>query len=64
MRTSSKLYSKIATNFDQFAHFEYFLDTFANIAVQKRTDDVKIDRRVLNILLSYMYVTCDIGRKK
>lgn len=58
-----ELRSKIAANRNDFERFEYFLLTFADLAVRNGTSGSKINRRALNILLSFMYVNCDIGKK-
>lgn len=59
-----ELRSKIAANRGQFDRFEFFLIAFADIAVQSQPSGVKLNRQALNVLLSFMYVGCDIGRKK
>ena len=56
--------SKIALNRNQQEHFEYFLSTFADVAVADIKDGRSQDRRTLNILMSFMYVNCDIGEKE
>jgi hypothetical protein len=59
-----ELRSKIAANRNQFDRFEYFLVAFTDVAVQTQANGMKLNRRALNVLLSFMYVTCDIGRKQ
>ena len=59
-----ELRSKIAANHQQFSQFEFFLVTFADAAVLSQPSGIRLNRQALNVLLSYMYVTCDIGRKQ
>jgi hypothetical protein len=59
-----ELRSKIAANRGQFDCFEFFLINFADIAVHSQPSGVKLNRQALNVLLSFMYMGCDIGRKK
>jgi len=56
--------SKIAANRDESENFEYFLSTFADVAVKDLDNGRGKNRRTLNILMSFMYVNCDIGRKE
>jgi len=58
-----ELRSKIAANRSQFDRFEYFFIAFGDAAVNKPVG-ITLNRRALNVLLSYMYVTCSIGRKQ
>lgn len=59
-----ELRSKIAANASEFANFETFIVSFAEAAVTPQNEIHRISRRTLNILLSFMYINCDIGRKK
>jgi hypothetical protein len=56
--------AKIALNRDEHERFEYFLSVFADVAVKEQKDGRGQDRRTLNILMSFMYVVCDIGKKQ
>jgi len=56
--------SKIAVNRSENEAFEYFLNLFADTAVKSQDIVRGRNRRTLNILLSFMYVNCDIGRKE
>lgn len=56
--------AKIAISRDEHERFEYFLSTFADVAVMNQTDGRSQNRRTLNILMSFMYISCDIGRKQ
>jgi len=58
-----ELRSKIAANRNDFISFEFFLVTFADVA-KVRNGVEGINRRALNILLSFMYINCDIGKKE
>lgn len=53
-----ELRTKIAIHNQSGERFEIFLDSFASFA-----REAGISRRTLNIILSYMYVNCDIGKK-
>lgn len=55
---------KIAANRDRFDRFEQVLIEFGDAASIARREQLKGKRRVLNVLLSFMYFECDIGRKK
>jgi hypothetical protein len=59
-----ELRSKIAANRKEFEYFDLFLTTFADAAVKSLPSGTRLNRRALNILLSFMYVNCDIGRKQ
>jgi hypothetical protein len=56
--------AKIAANRSENERFEYFLNLFADTAVKAQDNVRGRNRRTLNILLSFMYVNCDIGRKE
>lgn len=56
--------TKLATSRDEHERFELFLTTFADVAVKGLSDGRSQDRRTLNIIMSFMYVNCDIGRKE
>jgi hypothetical protein len=56
--------SKIALSRDSYERFELFLNTFTDMAVKDMRDGRSQYRRTLNILMSFMYVNCDIGRKQ
>jgi len=58
-----ELRMKIAADRARFGGFEHILTRFADIAVQNNPDALRGKRRALNILLSFMYFNCDIGRK-
>lgn len=59
-----ELRSKISANRDSYVKFELFLLDFAQVTKELTQRDVRISGRTLNILLSFMYVNCDIGRKR
>lgn len=56
--------TKIAASRDESERFEFFLNTFTDTAVANQENGRSKNRRTLNILMSFMYVNCDIGRKK
>ena len=56
--------AKIATSRNENERFEYFLNLLADTAVKDQDNVRGRNRRTLNILLSFMYVNCDIGRKE
>lgn len=58
-----ELRTKIAADRERWDRFEHILVRFADAATQNDPGRFKGKRRVLNILLSFMYVNCDIGRK-
>jgi len=55
--------AKIALSRDDYERFEFFLNTFADIAVKDIENGRSQSRRTINILMSFMYINCDIGRK-
>jgi len=57
-----ELRSKVAADQDNFKGFEYVLIQICDAA--KSSPEFRNKRRTLNILLSFMYFHCDIGRKK
>ena len=57
-----ELRSNIAALRANHIHFEHFLLDLGAKTVTERAD-LRRKRRTLNILLSFMYVNCDIGRK-
>jgi hypothetical protein len=59
-----ELRQKIAANRDKFDRFEQVLIEFGDAAFVACKEQIKGKRRVLNVLLSFMYFECDIGRKK
>ena len=59
-----ELRTKLAASRDEYERFEIFLTTFADVAVKGISDGRSQDRRTLNILMSFMYVNCDIGRQE
>lgn len=56
--------AKIAVSRNEDERFEYFLNLFADTAVKNQNNGRGKNRQTLNILLSFMYVNCDIGRKE
>jgi hypothetical protein len=57
-----ELRMKIAAERDRFDRFEHILGHFAEAAVSQNPS-LRGNRKVLNILLSFMYVNCDVGLK-
>lgn len=58
-----ELRTKVAAHRDGFDRFEHLLLNFADAAYQNHEDRLKGKKKVLNVLLSFMYANCDIGRK-
>ncbi len=56
--------AKIAISRDEHERFENFINIFADAAVRDQISGRSQYRRTLNILMSFMYVNCDIGRKE
>ena len=59
-----ELRQKIAANRDRFGRFEQVLIEFGEAAFLAWGKKLKGNRRLLNVLLGFMYFECDIGRKK
>lgn len=59
-----ELRTKIAVDRAQFGSFEQVLTRFADVAVHNAPGGLRGQRRALNILLSFMYFNCDVGRKR
>lgn len=57
-----ELRSKLACHRESFESFEDFLNWFADTARERSPEKMK--RKVLNVLLSFMYISCDIGVKE
>ncbi|MBX7174390.1 MAG: HNH endonuclease [Pyrinomonadaceae bacterium] len=55
---------KIAADREKFDRFEQVLIDIVNAASIAWKEESKGKRRTLNVLLSFMYFECDIGRKK
>ena len=58
-----ELRAEIATEQQQVEDFAVILRRLYSAAVANSPDGLRKRRRVLNILLSFMYFNCDIGRK-
>lgn len=58
-----ELRAKIAANQNRFNKFEDILLEFADAAVRNIPAHLSNKRRVIHILISFMYFNCDIGRK-
>ena len=56
------LYPISPTFFSSFLA-KVLLSTFSDVAVKDLNNGRGKNRRTLNILMSFMYVNCDIGRK-
>lgn len=58
-----ELRTKIAADRDKFDRFDAILVRLADAAIKKDPAKLKGKHRVLNVLTSFMYVNCDVGRK-
>jgi hypothetical protein len=58
-----ELRAKIAADQRKFGQFEKMLIEFMDAAIQNMPSHLSIKRKVLHILISFMYFNCDIGRK-
>ncbi len=58
-----ELRMKVAAEQHHVADFADVLIVLYNAAIANSPDRLRRERRVLNILLSFMYFNCDIGRK-
>ena len=59
-----ELRSQVAAGAKNFDSFERLLNHLRLTAIELGKEELKDKRAVLNVLLSYMYFNCDIGRKK
>lgn len=58
-----ELRRKILLRRDKFGGFEEILQALYDAVIEHSSDDMKGKRQVLNVVLSYMYLQCDIGQK-
>lgn len=58
-----ELRAKIAVVRPRSENFEQILQAFVDGAANQSSGTLKMKRSVLNILISFMYVNCDIGQK-
>ncbi|MDR2170693.1 MAG: hypothetical protein LBP59_11165 [Planctomycetaceae bacterium] len=61
--TISELNAKITLRRNEFVEFENLLETFYDYTVNNNAD-LKGKKRLVRILLHYMYCNCDIGKKE
>jgi hypothetical protein len=62
--TISELNAKITLRRYEFVEFENMLDEFYNYVISNNADQLKGKKRLVRILLNYMYCNCDIGKKE
>ncbi|MBV9868748.1 MAG: HNH endonuclease [Abitibacteriaceae bacterium] len=60
----NELRAKIAADRNKYKSFEVFLIRIADTMIKSSPERVRGRRRELDVLLSFMYVNCDIGRKQ
>lgn len=60
---ANELNAKISLHHDQFYEFEQVLESCYDRIVNDEGYNLKGKKRLVRILLHYMYCTCDIGRK-
>lgn len=58
-----ELRRKLAVIRPEHANFEALLTHLSDAVIENSPDRLKGKRRTLNVLLSFMYLNCDIGRK-
>lgn len=58
------LNAKIIIHRDKFGNFESVIDYIYNYVLQHNHNDLKGNKRLVRVLLHYMYCNCDIGKKK
>lgn len=60
----AELNSKITIYRYRFGSFENVIDYIYNYVLQHNHNDLKGNKRLVRVLLHYMYCNCDIGKKK
>lgn len=61
---ANELNAKITLNRDQFYEFEKILENCYDNVVGKNFETLKTKKRLVRVLLHYMYSNCDIGKKQ
>lgn len=64
MDASSDLKAKIELHRDEYSEFEAILEQIYENIVNADNDSLRKRKRLIRVVLHYMYCTCDIGRKK
>ncbi|MBR5983983.1 MAG: hypothetical protein IK025_09755 [Bacteroidales bacterium] len=60
----AELNSKITIYRDRFGGFENVIDYIYNYVLHHNSNDLKGKKRLVRVLLHYMYCNCDIGKKE
>lgn len=60
----SELNAKIIIYRDQFYEFEKIIEDCYDYVVRKNSEALKTKKRLVRVLLHYMYSNCDIGKKQ
>lgn len=62
--TTSELNAKITLKRNEYVEFENMLEDFYDYVVTNNSKDLKGKKKLVRILLHYMYWRCDIGKKE
>lgn len=62
--TISELNAKITLRRDEFVEFENLLEEFYDYVINNNENELKGKKKIVRILLHYMYCNCDIGKKE
>ncbi|MDR0604327.1 MAG: hypothetical protein LBG80_08515 [Bacteroidales bacterium] len=62
--TINELNAKITVRRDEFIEFENLLEEFYDYVINNDENELKGKKRIVRILLHYMYRNCDIGKKE
>ena len=62
--TTSELNAKITLRREEYVEFENLLEDIYDYVVNNNQNDLKGKKKLVRILLHYMYCRCDIGKKE